>query len=352
MKKIEFWAPIVDAVSRAFKTIELRLRKSRPSEANDKPSTELAAPNSTSVKLIEINGLRVLAKRYKVKKSFRASANFAQPPKEWRPRQYLELNDQLPQPWPTKYIDDYKQPFSPNGFYTNMAMLCNYSSESKTDKEIALSIVNSLTDRLLQYTDTEGEKSYVRYDFAFGRPEGFALSPPWYSAIANGFAIRGLILAFEKTNDQKFLDLAVSYGEALKEISGRNYDKKSVTVVDTYGFLWLDEYPSPERGPSFVLNGHIHAIFGLFDLCRHYHDEEIRSMLDASLTTVQQLGHLFRRDDKINRYELRAWKKADYLPPRTVRQQKELFRLTGEKYFLELSKAFEKDIAANSNQDT
>jgi hypothetical protein len=46
----------------------------------------------------------------------------------------------------------------------------------------------------------------------------------------------------------------------------------------------LEEYPSKE--PSFVLNGFIYALFGLYDLYRVRRDPEVKQDIDACIDTL------------------------------------------------------------------
>lgn len=86
------------------------------------------------------------------------------------------------------------------------------------------------------------------------------LPPGWYSAMAQGQAMSLLVRAYILTKDKPYLKAAA---EAMKlfEISS---DQGGVLAKFMNIYDWYEEYPT--RPSSFVLNGFIYAIFGLYDL--------------------------------------------------------------------------------------
>ncbi|XP_018110715.1 D-glucuronyl C5-epimerase isoform X2 [Xenopus laevis] len=91
--------------------------------------------------------------------------------------------------------------------------------------------------------------------------EGFkALEPGWYSAMAQGQAISTLVRAYLLTKEQFYLDSALRATSPFKLPS----EKHGVKAVFMNKYDWYEEYPTTPS--SFVLNGFIYALLGLYDL--------------------------------------------------------------------------------------
>ncbi|CAH2274534.1 D-glucuronyl C5-epimerase [Pelobates cultripes] len=91
--------------------------------------------------------------------------------------------------------------------------------------------------------------------------EGFkALEPGWYSAMAQGQAISTLVRAYLLTKEQRYLESALKATAPFK----LNSEKHGVKAVFMNKYDWYEEYPTTPS--SFVLNGFIYALLGLYDL--------------------------------------------------------------------------------------
>ncbi|KAM8974691.1 D-glucuronyl C5-epimerase isoform 2-T2 [Pelodytes ibericus] len=91
--------------------------------------------------------------------------------------------------------------------------------------------------------------------------EGFkALEPGWYSAMAQGQAISTLVRAYLLTKEQQYLNSALKATTPFKLPS----EKHGVKAVFMNKYDWYEEYPTTPS--SFVLNGFIYALLGLYDL--------------------------------------------------------------------------------------
>ncbi|XP_032371845.1 D-glucuronyl C5-epimerase B isoform X1 [Etheostoma spectabile] len=91
--------------------------------------------------------------------------------------------------------------------------------------------------------------------------EGFRpLEPGWYSAMAQGQAMSTLVRAYLLTKDQAYLDAALKATGPYKVPSAQH----GVKAVFMNKFDWYEEYPTTPS--SFVLNGFIYSLLGLYDL--------------------------------------------------------------------------------------
>lgn len=132
--------------------------------------------------------------------------------------------------------------------------------------------------RVLETTKTETADHCVwlhqNYEGKYG------IQPPWASAMAQGEAISLYLRLFEALGRQDLLNSAIKAYRFMEV----DVSKGGVRRRDEYGNLWLEEYPSLE--PSYVLNGFIYALFGLYDLFRVTQDHRVKRDIDECLRTL------------------------------------------------------------------
>ncbi|KAM9375286.1 D-glucuronyl C5-epimerase isoform 2-T2 [Phaethornis superciliosus] len=91
--------------------------------------------------------------------------------------------------------------------------------------------------------------------------EGFkSLEPGWYSAMAQGQAISTLVRAYLLTKEQAFLSTALRATAPYRLPS----EQRGVKAVFMNQHDWYEEYPTSPS--SFVLNGFMYSLIGLYDL--------------------------------------------------------------------------------------
>ncbi|XP_067874223.1 D-glucuronyl C5-epimerase B isoform X2 [Heterodontus francisci] len=91
--------------------------------------------------------------------------------------------------------------------------------------------------------------------------EGFkSLEPGWYSAMAQGQAMSTLVRAYLLTKEQVYLNSAL---RAVVPYTFKSEDH-GVKAVFMNKYDWYEEYPTVPS--SFVLNGFIYSLLGLYDL--------------------------------------------------------------------------------------
>lgn len=189
-----------------------------------------------------------------------------------------------------------------------------------------------LLDQLLKCIDileklkTEKNDTSAWYHHHF--EEKYKINPPWASAMAQGEIISLYLRVYQITNNHHLLNTAIKAYNFMKiEVKNggvRRYDKN--------GFLWLEEYPS--EPPSYVLNGFIYALFGLYDLFRITKDIEVKKDIDECIRTLK---------DNLHKFDAGYWSYYDLLKSELVRyyyqknvhvpQLEILYKLTGEDIF-------------------
>ena len=265
-------------------------------------------------------------------------------PSGWRPIPGASLDEGLPFPWPPKYVDVFKQPFNPHGFFTNAAALANEYGRSG-DPEIA-DMARALHARFLEYTAQRGTARFVIYTFAKSYRR-IKIPPPWTSAYASGAGLIGLALLTDAglvpredgTADELLRGLGTP-ATSLRE------DDLWVSFVDDDGCLWFEEMPLPQVEQPRILNGHIRALTGLYIHWVRRQTPLALELLRAGILTIERHAMEFRRPGEINRYDLLEPPIADYGPDRTIDQQDFLWRMTGDATFARYRDVFRADIEA------
>lgn len=86
------------------------------------------------------------------------------------------------------------------------------------------------------------------------------LEPGWYSAMAQGQAMSVLTRAYLTTGERRYLDAALHATAPFKVRA----ETHGVMTTFLGKFVWYEEYPTVPS--SFVLNGFIYSLFGLYDV--------------------------------------------------------------------------------------
>jgi hypothetical protein len=115
---------------------------------------------------------------------------------------------------------------------------------------------------------------------------------PWISGLTQSLGISILLRQYQQTNDAVYLDVARS---ALAWIK-KPVSEGGISVKTQHG-TWYEEYPSINN-PSHVLNGHLWALFGIWDYYRATGDKAAKKMFDEGIS-------ILKRD--IHKYDVSDW---------------------------------------------
>lgn len=120
-----------------------------------------------------------------------------------------------------------------------------------------------------------------------------SLQKGWISAMAQGQAISLLLRTWQLTEDSLYFRSAQ---EALG-VFQLTLDQGGVSFIESDSSIWFEEYPN-RLNPSHVLNGHIWALFGLWDYYRVTRDPTAKKLFDAGVRAVE---------DQVDCYDTGYW---------------------------------------------
>jgi len=203
------------------------------------------------------------------------------------------------------------------------------------DPATLLTLENCL--RVLEELKSERDRARVWWHLTYD-PK-YDIHPPWASAMAQGEAISFYLRMYQALGRSSLLDTALgAYRFLAVPLSDGGVRRQ-----DDEGNLWFEEFPS-ER-PSFVLNGFIYTLFGLYDLYRITGDSAVKADIDACLRTLRANLHRFDAG-YWSTYDLQRKELVRYYYQKNVHvpQMAVLHRLTGEKIFAEYRDKWESQI--------
>ncbi|WFU18919.1 D-glucuronyl C5-epimerase family protein [Bradyrhizobium sp. CB3481] len=121
----------------------------------------------------------------------------------------------------------------------------------------------------------------VAYEYQFPW-DGYGLKSGWRSGLAQGQAISALIRYHYDTADASVLPLI----KKLKNFMFLPRDKGGVLAKSPEGGIWFEEYPSDP--PSFVWNGNVSTVFGLYEFVRLFpNDKDASEQLDQAFASLK-----------------------------------------------------------------
>ncbi len=146
--------------------------------------------------------------------------------------------------------------------------------------------------RLLRSRQSDG-----RWDWQMEIPTR-GLKAPWISGMTQSLGVSVFLRAYQLTGEQDYLTRATNAFKWLRE----PVSSGGVAIRTNEG-TWYEEYPNANV-PSHVLNGHIWALFGIWDYFRATRDPDAARMFMEGISILKS---------EINRYDVGHWVVYDQL---------------------------------------
>ena len=169
----------------------------------------------------------------------------------------------------------------PFGAYYNPVATCSnafgcYQKYEETQDEQYLDWFFLNVKWIRNYRD---ENSFLKYEFAFNH-ETQILDIGWTSAMAQGQALALMSMAYHKTQDMHYLELADDFFLTMCKNFGGNWN----VMIDSEDYLWFEEYPNSDF--CHVLNGKLFAMWGLWDYYCVTRNEDALHLLQGGIASV------------------------------------------------------------------
>ncbi|MFF1571190.1 cell wall-binding repeat-containing protein [Leifsonia sp. NPDC058292] len=190
-------------------------------------------------------------------------------------------------------------------------------------------------DRLIATRTDSGGAWWYPYTFPWTYYQR-TLTAPWWSGMAQGEALSLFTRLAEATHDSRW-DTAADHTFASFTRPHSTTAPWSSLVIDKH--LYFEEYAG-DQPPLLVLNGHVFALFGLYDYWKHTGNATAARYFDGGATTVlERMMPLVRVEGGVSYYCVQAdycqsplWQNKNYHPIHSW-QLDTLARLTGDSRF-------------------
>ncbi len=240
-----------------------------------------------------------------------------------------------------KYFNEKKLDFIPmikyrNISYYNPVQIAQYGLGSLqlweiTGKEEYKKIfLNTLNWFSSNYIETKDLGYIWIYDYD---SKWYEVKKPWISAMAQGEISSCFIRGYLLTNNKSYLEFAEkSFISMIIPV-----EKGGLARINSNG-IWLEEVPS--KNPSYILNGFVFAIFGIYDLFMITKKKKYYDVLNLSINRLKK--DLEKFDSKYWSYYDLMYKvptKSEYHSIH-INQLKKLYDITSDNFFLKYYEKF------------
>lgn len=203
-------------------------------------------------------------------------------------------------------------------------------------------------ERLVLQSERGGEDNalWFPYHFAY-RYYDVTMPVPWWSSMGQGQPLSLFSrLAREDASDTRWRELADA---TFRSFNGwRALGRPWITTMDPRGQLWFEEYAGDVE-PLLVINGHIFALYGLYDYAMLTGDPHAVDFFDGGATTVRNYIETFRVPGGVSYYCVRdgycqrpEWQNSSYHPIH-IQQLRMLGQMTGDTRFEEAALMLKND---------
>ena len=187
------------------------------------------------------------------------------------------------------------------------------------------------------------------FDFALHGEADNTIHAPWYSAMAQGQLLSLASRLAHDTRDEQFHRFGLTLFGTLADEHRHDAlpDSPWVTFVDSEGMLWFEEYAGDVE-PMRVLNGHLFAMFGLYDWWALTGSAEAERLFARGAETVLHYANRLRVVGEASWYGMRVQHTRVAQSPKYHRihisQLQHVAAMTGDDRFLQVADAFASDI--------
>ncbi|NVM97482.1 D-glucuronyl C5-epimerase family protein [Arthrobacter sp. SDTb3-6] len=180
-------------------------------------------------------------------------------------------------------------------------MLSSYQ-ESKNPQYLDRAV--STANYLVKWSVTD-DKGALWFPYRFAHDvRTLRLGTPWYSGMAQGMMTSVFVNLYETTGDKHWKKMAAS--------TVKSYDQpkveagpwfQNVKLLDGKKFLYYEEYPAlADEQNAHVVNGHIYALYGLYDYYRISGDRHVKWLFDVGASSIRDSFGAYRNPGKPSWY--------------------------------------------------
>lgn len=164
--------------------------------------------------------------------------------------------------------------------------LQHYSLYLKSNASVSKIKFLIVADWFINHQDDRGGWAY-QFDLPFYPGRLDKLIAPWYSSIGLGMAMSVLSRASYLTKDKKYSKSALKANELFKTPTKEN----GIMAKFENHYAFYEECPTDP--PSFILNGFMFSLIGLYDLYKVTNDRNTKVLYDKGITSLRRMLPLY-----------------------------------------------------------
>lgn len=177
------------------------------------------------------------------------------------------------------------------GKYYNPSTIAQYGLEHYSlylinDNVISRNKFLKVAEWFINNQDSNGGWAY-QFDHPFFPSRLDTLKAPWYSSIGLGMAMSVLSRASYLTKDKKYGSSALKATRIFSIPSKQN----GILAKFENKFLFYEECPTDP--PSFILNGFMFSLVGLYDLYKETDDQKTKKLYDKGISSLKRMIPLY-----------------------------------------------------------
>jgi heparosan-N-sulfate-glucuronate 5-epimerase len=233
-----------------------------------------------------------------------------------------------------------------NPLFVTSGGLKYYSEfENHGDKQSKQYFINTADWLVNNAKDKDGGK-YSIWEYSFPWSSYGWISPPYYSGLAQAQGLKVLILAYNLTGDEKYLNEAnntlhsflIDYDKG-GVVSNEEEDDGGIGDGDSSTFIHLLAKPGLKK--IYALNGHTQSILLLWDYYQRTQDPIAKTIFDNGIKWLRE---------NLWKYDTGGWSYYDLMEnlastdyhKAQITQLRNLYEITGESVLKEYSDRFDK----------
>lgn len=130
------------------------------------------------------------------------------------------------------------------------------------------------------------------FEHRLHRDDALTMTPPWFSGMAQGQALSLLVRLHEETGEARWAQAA--HATFTSFAGDQALGEPHFRLAAANGCLWFEEYVDDDIPPTHVVNGHLYAVFGLYDYAIAFADPAAVELFDAGASTIRESFDSFR----------------------------------------------------------
>jgi hypothetical protein len=173
------------------------------------------------------------------------------------------------------------------------------------------------------------------------------LSQPWYSARTQGLMLSALVRLYEVDRDQAWLTQAKKVFAALTRVRDYGFPPPVpwMSFVDGGGHLWFEELADGGE-PSMLVQGHLSALLGIYDLWRVTRSPQVQSYFYGGVATIRSVLPSLRAANAIMLSSPRVHTRDPRAHPVITRQVRTLAQITDDPRLSRYARLLAQDLNA------